>query len=84
MTRTLKLTTDIPENRELHISLPADFPQRRADIVLVISPAQQKKLAILADLSEAEFFGVWRDRADIGDSVDFAHALRSEGWKRPA
>lgn len=84
MIRTLNLTTDIPANRELHISLPADFPQGRADIVLVIAPAKQEKLATLADLRDGEFFGMWRDRADIVDSPDFARELRSEGWKRPA
>lgn len=84
MVRTLNLTADIPANRELHISLPADFPQGPAEIVLVISPAKEPNVSTLADLRDSEFFGMWRDRADIGDSASFARDLRSEGWKRPA
>ena len=27
---------------------------------------------------ELTFYGMWKDRTDIGDSVDFVNALRSE------
>ena len=84
MVRTLNLTADIPANRELHITLPADFPQGLADIVLVVSPSKEQKASTLGDLLNSEFFGMWRDRTDIGDSVDFARDLRCEGWKRSA
>jgi hypothetical protein len=84
MVRTLNLTADIPASRELHINLPADFPEGPAEIVLVVSPNKQAKLPTLGDLRDSEFFGMWRDRSDIGDSTDFARTLRSEGWKRPA
>ncbi|MBV8550348.1 MAG: hypothetical protein JOY54_03540 [Acidobacteriaceae bacterium] len=84
MVRTLNLTANIPATCELHISLPADFPQGPAEIVLVVSPSKDSRRSTLADFRDSEFFGMWRDRSDIGDSVDFAHELRSEGWKRSA
>lgn len=84
MVRTLNLTADIPASRELRISLPADFPQGPAEIVLVVSPSEEPSMSNLADLRDSEFFGMWRDRADISDSSDFARDLRSKGWKRPA
>ena len=84
MVKTLNLTADIPASRELKISLPADFPQGPAEIVIVASPAKEHGVSILGNLLNSEFFGMWRDRTDIGDSAGFARDLRSEGWKRPA
>lgn len=84
MVRTLSVTADIPPSRELHLKLPADLPEGPADIVLVVSPSQETHMPTFGDLRDSEFFGMWRDRTDIFDSIDFARHLRSEGWKRPA
>jgi hypothetical protein len=84
MVRTLNLTATIPATRELHISLPADFPLGPAEIFLVVAPSKDSRMSRVADLRDSEFFGMWRDRSDIGDGVDFARELRSEGWKRSA
>jgi hypothetical protein len=40
--------------------------------------------ATVGDFARSTFFGMWRDRTDITDSVQFARDLRSEGWKRSA
>jgi hypothetical protein len=82
MVRTVSLSARIPENKELHIVLPADVPAGPAEIVLVVSSAGQPRSSKLGDLADAEFFGIWRDRADIGDA--FAQDLRKQGWKRSA
>ncbi len=36
----------------------------------------------LGDLLHSEFFGIWKDREDIDDSVEFARALRDSAWRR--
>jgi hypothetical protein len=84
MVRTLNLKADVPANREfdLHITLPADVPMGTAEIVLVVSSPVESKSATLGDLLDSEFFGMWRDRTDIADSIDFARFLRSQSWKR--
>ena len=41
-------------------------------------------LRTLGDLARSEFFGLWRDRADIADSAAFARRLRAEAWSRAA
>ena len=86
MVRTLNVKADIPANRELdlHIVLPSDVPLGPAEIVLVVSSAEAAKSSTLGDLLNSEFFGMWRDRTDIPNSIDFARELRSEGWKRSA
>ena len=80
MVKTLSLKTEIPENREVHITLPNDVPVGPAELVLVVSTPAYSGDSTLGALARSEFFGVWKDRSDITDS--FAQTLRSEGWKR--
>jgi hypothetical protein len=84
MVRTVNLNAEIPASRELHITLPADFPIGPAEIVLVVSSPASVGTATLGDFVKSEFFGMWADRTDIGDSALFALHLRSAGWKRSA
>jgi len=82
--KTVNITTDIPASRELRITLPPDVPLGPADIVVVVSSPRVANGRTLGDFADSEFFGMWRDRSDITDSVHFARGLRSEGWKRSA
>lgn len=83
--RTVTLTTDIPESREVHLTLPGDVPTGRAEIVLVIGSAEQRvavggRIRTFGDLLESGFVGSWRDRTDIADSAEYARLLREEAW----
>jgi len=82
MVRTINLTTDIPSTRELRITLPPDVPTGPAELVVVVAP--RAPVCTLGDLARSEFFGMWRDRADIGDSAEYARQLRADAWRRPA
>jgi hypothetical protein len=82
MIRTISLNADIPGDRELRIALPPDVPAGPAEIVLVVSPSASTDARTLGDLVRSEFFGMWRDRADITVSTQFARDLRSEAWRR--
>jgi hypothetical protein len=83
MVKTITLNTDIPASRELRITLPADVPSGSAAIVIMVSPAEPSASSTLDALLNSEFCGMWRDRADIQDSSEFARKLRSEGWAKP-
>ena len=83
MVRTVTLNADIPMNRELRITLPADVPTGSAAIVIMVSPTGSVTHPTFDDLLKSEFLGMWRDRADIEDSAEFARKLRSEGWENP-
>jgi hypothetical protein len=82
MVKTLNLNAEIPPNRELHIKLPSDVPTGPAEIVLLLSSSACSSASTLGALANSQFFGLWKDRADITDR--FAQTLRSEGWKRSA
>lgn len=84
MVRAISLNAEIPSNRELHITLPADVPTGPAEMVLVVSSRTGDNTRTLGELLNSEFFGMWADRSDINDSISFAQHLRSEGWKRSA
>jgi hypothetical protein len=84
MIKTINLSAEIPLSRELHITLPPDIPVGPAEIaVTVLSPSYPPALT-LADLARSEFFGIWRNRDDLKDSLSFARMLRNEGWSRPS
>jgi hypothetical protein len=84
MVKTVNLTANVPPNREVRITLPSDVPTGPADIVVVIASRAGASPHTLGDLLRSEFFGMWRDRTDIGDSVEFARRLRAEAWSRAA
>jgi hypothetical protein len=83
MVKTVNLNAEIPPNREIHITLPGDVPVGPAEIVLVVSSHTRAGGSPCGDLANSEFFGMWADRADIGDSAEFARDLRADAWKRP-
>lgn len=88
MVTTLNLSAEIPETRELRITLPADVPTGHAEIVLLVSTGVGSGGvgsggSTLGDLAASEFAGIWADRADIGDSALFARHLRETAWNRP-
>jgi len=85
MVRTINLATDIPSSRELRIMLPPDVPTGPAELVVVVVVAsRERSTRTLGDLVRSEFFGMWRDRGDIGDSAEYARQLRAEAWRRAA
>jgi hypothetical protein len=83
MVKTVTLNTDIPASRELRITLPADVPTGAASVVITVTPSGSRTSTTFGDLLTSEFFGMWRDRADIQDSLEFAQKLRSQGWNEP-
>jgi hypothetical protein len=84
MIKTINLNAEIPLSRELNITLtlPSEIPVGPAEIAVTVSSPSQPKARTLADLARSEFFGIWRDRDDLKDSLGFAKMLRSEGWSR--
>ena len=84
MVTTLNLRTNIPLSREVHLTLPGDIPPGPADIVVVIASQNMRPLRTLGDLLTSEFCGMWSDRNDLGDSVEYARQLRRGAWSRPA
>lgn len=45
-------------------------------------PVSMTAAEMLKIMEEEGFIGMWKDRDDIGDSVEFARKLRERTWKR--
>lgn len=82
MVRKIEISADVPADREMTIHLPDDVPVGPADIVVLVDSKSENGHSTLGDLANSEFFGMWRDREDIGDSAVFAEKLRREAWSR--
>ena len=76
--RTITSKVVISADRQLHLSVPEDVPPGPAEIVLVIMPEPAPAKSLTAgDLLQSPLFGIWKDRTDIADSVEYARKLRA-------
>jgi len=73
---------EITTSRKIYITLPVDIPIGPAKLSVEISTQEDKQAKTLGDLLRSEFFGMWRARTDIDDSVTFARQLRENAWQR--
>ncbi len=81
MIRTINLTATVPADRKGSIVFPTDVPVGPVEIEVKVA-TREERLHTLGELARSEFFGMWRDRKDIRDSVTFARQLRKKAWKR--
>ena len=84
--KTIKVQADIPASRELRVTLPYDAPVGRRTILVTFDTPDEPLPAprTRGDLLDSEFFGMWAERDDLGDSVEFARNLRETVWRRGA
>lgn len=45
-------------------------------MVEVLVPAEQKPLGHRRSIKDLPFYGMWKDRTDIGDGVEYVNKLR--------
>lgn len=77
--KTVTCKVVIPANRQLHITIPEEIPPGPAEVVLVIVPETPSARGLTAgDLLRSPLCGIWKDRANIGDSIEYARTLRAK------
>lgn len=82
MTHTVRLDANVPADRRVAFTLPDDVPMDEAEFVLVVVPRAERRRSTGRDLLDSEVFGAWKDRDDLGDSVEYAREQRAQAWKR--
>lgn len=81
--RVVTLTTTVTPERTLTVPIPRDIPTGPAEVTIVFAAETlSKPHRTLGDLQASEFFGMWRDRTDLPDSLTLARMLREQAWKR--
>jgi len=77
--KTLTCKVVIQSDRQLHIPVPEDVPPGPAEVIVVIVPETTPEKGMTAgDLLRSPFFSVWKDRSDLGDSIEYAQELRAK------
>jgi len=84
MAHTITVRTQVPDSRSVQVQLPLDVPVGDAEMVIVVVPSRSTARSTGRDLLESDVFGMWADRTDIEDSVEFARRLRNQVWTRAA
>ena len=82
---TLNIRSEVQADRRLEIYIPKDIPLGPAEVVVMIFPERPgaaRKPLTAGDLLRSPLFGLWKDREDIGDSLEFARKLRTEAEQR--
>jgi hypothetical protein len=80
--KTITCKVVIPIDRQLKITVPEDVPPGPAEVVVIVPEAIAEKGGTAGDLLRSPLFGLWKDRTDIGDSVDYARKLRAKAERR--
>lgn len=68
-------------DRDGEITL-TNLPGRKGDEAEVIVIFERGKHMTLGQLLKSDVVGLWKDREDIGDSVEFARRLRKRVQRR--
>ncbi len=53
-----------------------DVQIKEGTVVEVLVPAEQKPAAKRRSIKDLPFYGMWKDRTDIGDGVEYVNKLR--------
>lgn len=83
--KTLTIRTEITSDRSLHLPLSEDVPIGPVEVVVVIVPDHQDlttSVGTAAELANSPLFGLWADRDDVDDSLEYARQLRARAERR--
>lgn len=80
--KTVTFKVVIPADRHLHIVVSDDIPPGPAEVVVIAPEVEPTRSMTAGDLLRSPLFGLWKDRTDIRDSIEFARRLRAEAEQR--
>jgi predicted DNA-binding antitoxin AbrB/MazE fold protein len=67
----------IPAKYENGVFRPLEIVRtKEGTVVEVLVPAEQEPARKRRSIKDLPFYGMWKDRADIGDGVDYVNKLR--------
>ena len=67
----------IPAKYENGVFRPLEIVQmKEGTVVEVLVPAEQEPVRERRSIKDLPFYGIWKDRTDIGDAVDYVNKLR--------
>ncbi|MCX7049342.1 MAG: hypothetical protein NTX50_28145 [Candidatus Sumerlaeota bacterium] len=87
MTIAIKQMKTVPPSGVLEIRAPQITPGDQAEVIVLLDKtesesAPHEKMMHLGDLIDSGICGMWADRTDITDSLEFAQQLRRKAERR--
>jgi hypothetical protein len=78
------VTTKVSTDGNVRLDVPFGIDAAGADVQVTVEPLTPKEMRVLsaADLLNSGLVGIWAQRADIGDSLEFARRLREQAQTR--
>jgi predicted DNA-binding antitoxin AbrB/MazE fold protein len=55
-----------------------DLKMKEGTVVEVLVPVEQQAARKRTSIKDLPFYGIWKDRVDIGDGVDYVNKLRDD------
>jgi predicted DNA-binding antitoxin AbrB/MazE fold protein len=55
-----------------------DVKIKEGTVVEVLVPVEEQAVRKRPSIKDLPFYGIWKDRTDIGDGVDFVNRLRDD------
>ena len=81
--KTFTLKAVIPANGQLQIPVPEEVSPGEEVLITLVTETQGGKRLTAGHLLRSPLFGMWKDRTDIRDTIDFARKLRAEAERGP-
>ena len=84
--QAIRLKRTIQKSGELHLTNLSVVEGQHVELLLLFTSTtkttKRKKRLTARQLLNSNLMGMWQDRADITDSVEYAHQLREQAQRR--
>lgn len=80
--KSAMIRTVVPPDHRLVVDVPEEVPAGPAEVVVRSVEVTSVGRGTAADLLASGLFGIWRDRPDIIDGIEFARELRRRAEQR--
>jgi len=81
--KSATIRTIVPTDHRLVVQVPEEVPAGPAEVIVRSVEAVSVAQGTAADLLASGLFGIWKNRTDITDSIEFARELRRRAEQRP-
>jgi hypothetical protein len=84
MTEIIHRHATVEQDGEVHVANVPVKRGRHVEVTIRIASVEEAVSSLTAEqLLASDVVGMWKDRTDIGDSVDFARQLRAQAQLQP-
>ncbi len=81
--KSATIKTIVPPDHRLVVEVPEEVPAGPAEVIVRSVDVPSVARGTAADLLASGLFGIWKNRTDITDSLEFAKELRRRAEQRP-